>query len=76
MCDLARRAGEMQLSRHEPPGEVREKKPGDLVTEVDLLCEELLVSSIEQRYPEDSILSEEGGGEISGAARTWEKRGR
>jgi myo-inositol-1(or 4)-monophosphatase len=71
VCDLARRAGQLQLSRYEDPGRVREKAPKDIVTEVDLLCEELMVSAIEERFPEDAILSEERGGEISASGRTW-----
>src|ERR687896_512491 len=43
VCDVARRAGELQLSRYQNPGQVREKAPKDFVTEVDLLCEELMV---------------------------------
>ena len=69
--DLARRTGELQLSRYQEPGEIKEKAPKDLVTEVDLLCEEFLISEINERYPEDSILSEERGGEISPTGRTW-----
>ena len=71
VCDLALRAGELQLSRYERPGEIREKAPKDVVTEVDLLCEELMISAIEERYPEDAILSEERGGEISASGRSW-----
>ncbi|HEU4494821.1 MAG TPA: inositol monophosphatase [Rubrobacteraceae bacterium] len=72
VCDVARRAGELQLSRYEDPGRVREKAPKDIVTEVDLLCEELMVSAISERYPDDAILSEEQGGEISASGgRTW-----
>ena len=71
VCEIARRAGELQLSRYRDPGEIREKAPKDLVTEVDLLCEELMVSAIRGRYPEDAILSEERGGEISDSGRTW-----
>jgi myo-inositol-1(or 4)-monophosphatase len=71
VCDLARRAGELQLSRYEDPGKVREKAPKDIVTEVDLLCEDLMVKAIQERYPEDAILSEEQGGEISSTGRTW-----
>ncbi len=71
VCDLARQAGDLQLSRYERPGEIREKTPKDVVTEVDLLCEELMISAIEKRYPEDSILSEEKGGEISSSGRSW-----
>lgn len=68
---MARRAGELQLSRYQNPGDIREKAPKDLVTEVDLLCEELMVSAIEERYPDDAILSEERGGEVSQDGRTW-----
>ena len=49
---------------------MREKAPKDIVTEVDLLCEELMVSAIRERYPDDAILSEEQGGEISATGRT------
>jgi myo-inositol-1(or 4)-monophosphatase len=35
--DLARRTGELQLSRYQDPGEIKEKAPKDIVTEVDLL---------------------------------------
>ncbi len=69
--DLARRTGELQLSRYEDPGEIKEKAPKDLVTEVDLLCEEFLIREIKKRYPDDAILSEERGGEISPTGRTW-----
>ena len=71
LLDLARRTGELQLSRYQDPGEIREKAPKDLVTEVDLLCEEFLMSEIRERYPDDAILSEERGGEISPTGRTW-----
>ena len=69
--DLARQTGELQLSRYERPGEIKEKAPKDLVTEVDLLCEEFMVGEIQERYPDDAILSEEQGGEISPSGRTW-----
>ena len=68
---MARRAGELQISRYHDPGEVREKAPKDFVTEVDLLCEELMVNAIEERYPDDAILSEERGGSVSESGRTW-----
>jgi len=68
---VARRAGELQLSRYQNPGEVREKSPKDFVTEVDLLCEGLMVNAIGERYPDDAILSEERGGSVSEEGRTW-----
>ena len=68
---MARKAGELQLSRYHNPGEVREKAPKDFVTEVDLLCEDLMVDAIRGRYPDDAILSEERGGSVSEGGRTW-----
>jgi fructose-1,6-bisphosphatase/inositol monophosphatase family enzyme len=41
------------------------------VTEVDLLCEELMVGAIEERFPGDAILSEERGGSVSAEGRSW-----
>ena len=70
-CDIARRAGELQLSRAENVGEIVEKAPKDVVTEVDLLCEKLMVDAITERFPGDAILSEEQGGEVSETGRTW-----
>ncbi|QYJ17303.1 Fructose-1, 6-bisphosphatase/inositol-1-monophosphatase [Rubrobacter xylanophilus DSM 9941] len=71
VCEIARRAGELQLSRYDDPGRIREKGPKDIVTEVDLLCEELLVGAIQERYPQDAILAEERGGKVSETGRTW-----
>lgn len=71
VCEVARSAAEMQLSRYENVGEITEKAPKDVVTEVDLLCEELMVSAIAERYPEDAVLSEERGGEVAEEGRTW-----
>ena len=68
---MARRAGDLQLSRYQNPGEVKEKAPKDFVTEVDILCEELMVKAIEERFPDDAILSEEQGGSVSEGGRTW-----
>lgn len=59
------------MSRYERPGEVREKAPKDIVTEVDLLCEDLIVRAIEESYPDDAILSEERGGSIADSGRSW-----
>ncbi|MFF2348437.1 inositol monophosphatase family protein [Kitasatospora sp. NPDC058115] len=46
---------------------------GDVVTELDLLAEELLTRRLAQRFPSDRILAEEGGGRpgAPGARRTW-----
>jgi fructose-1,6-bisphosphatase/inositol monophosphatase family enzyme len=69
--NLAHRAGEIQLSHYDSSLDIREKARRDLVTEVDLLCEEMMISAIQEKYPEDSIFSEESGGGISENGRTW-----
>lgn len=35
------------------------------------MCEEMMISAIQERYPQDAILSEESGGEVSESGRTW-----
>ncbi len=61
---LARRAGEVQRDRYESRLDIRTKSSSiDLVTEVDEICEALIVEGIRDERPGDSILAEEGGGE-------------
>jgi myo-inositol-1(or 4)-monophosphatase len=61
---LAHRAGEVQRDRYESRLEIRTKSSSiDLVTEVDEICEALIVEGIRDERPGDSILAEEGGGE-------------
>jgi len=60
---LAREAGQIQRERYETDFEVRSKSTEiDLVTEIDKLCEDLIVSTLERERPGDAILAEEGGG--------------
>jgi myo-inositol-1(or 4)-monophosphatase len=60
--DLALQAGAIQRERYEGSHEIHTKSSSiDLVTEVDRLCEELIVDGIETNRPDDSILAEEGG---------------
>ena len=68
---MARRAGELQLSRYQNPGEVREKAPKDFVTEVDLLCEELMVNAIRSATPRTPFSPRSGAGRSPRSGRTW-----
>lgn len=43
----------------------------DMVTEVDLLCEKLIISKIKEFYPLHSIISEEAGESISDNDYVW-----
>ena len=76
---LAARAGEVQLERFEKVERIDFKSAKDVVTEVDHLSEELIISAIRATYPTDGIIAEESGEHSSGAGdaptagigRTW-----
>ena len=76
---LAVRAGELLMDRYERVERVDYKSARDVVTEVDHLSEELILSAIRSRYPDDGILAEESGEHraiagaepLSGRGRVW-----
>jgi len=58
----AKAAGRIQEERRNNLGQVDCKgRPGDLVTEVDHLCEKEIIRQIKERFPDHSILAEESG---------------
>jgi myo-inositol-1(or 4)-monophosphatase len=59
--DVARHAGRLQMERYERLERIVHKAEHDVVTEVDELSEQLIISAIRQAYPNDSILAEESG---------------
>jgi myo-inositol-1(or 4)-monophosphatase len=59
--DLAHRAGRIQMERYERLEQIRAKGPRDVVTEVDHLCESLVMRAVQERYPSDALYSEEIG---------------
>jgi myo-inositol-1(or 4)-monophosphatase len=65
--DAARRAGGLQLERYERLERIVHKGPRDVVTEVDDLSEELILSSIRGLFPDDGFLAEESGALRSGS---------
>lgn len=79
--DAARRAGAIQLDRYERLERIVHKGPGDVVTEVDHLCEEMILAAIRGRFPDDAIVAEESGAHrarggtgahaAEGAERAW-----
>jgi myo-inositol-1(or 4)-monophosphatase len=74
--EVAERAGRLALERYERVGRVHHKSPKDVVTEVDHLCEALILDAIRERFPGDGILAEESGAAQSKAralahGRTW-----
>ena len=74
--DLARRlagqAGALQRERYETGLRVETKSATiDLVTEVDRACEALIVAGIEEAFPADGILAEEGHGQDDTRGFRW-----
>jgi len=51
----------MRYSRRVHQLDVRSKSRNELVTQVDVMAEELIVTNIRERYPDHAILGEEGG---------------
>jgi myo-inositol-1(or 4)-monophosphatase len=79
--DLAHRAGQVQLERYEKLEAIKSKGPRDVVTEVDHLCEALVMNAVRARFPGDDFYAEEigevaAGEQPAGATGIAEKSGR
>ncbi len=59
--DLAHQAGALQMERYERLEDIQAKGPRDVVTEVDHLCEALVMKAVRKRYPADDFYAEEIG---------------
>jgi myo-inositol-1(or 4)-monophosphatase len=59
--EAARHAGRLQMERYERLERIVHKSEHDVVTEVDTLSENLIISAIHESFPRDSILAEESG---------------
>jgi len=73
--ELAHRAGGIQMERYERLEKIEAKGPRDVVTEVDHLCEALVMNAVRERYPADAFYAEEIG-EVAAAdgansGRVW-----
>ncbi len=72
--DLAHRAGQIQMERYERLERIEQKGPRDVVTEVDHLCENLVMRGVQERYAADTFFAEEIGEVPATAAasgRVW-----
>jgi myo-inositol-1(or 4)-monophosphatase len=70
--DIVLRAGDLQLAGLERDVQIRKKGTIDLVTEIDLACEQLCRAILAERFPDHAILAEEQGataGTTGGVAR-------
>jgi len=66
--DVAHQAGRIQMERYEHLERIQAKGPRDVVTEVDHLCEDLIMRAVRQRYPNDHFYAEEIG-EVAAAGK-------
>jgi myo-inositol-1(or 4)-monophosphatase len=73
--EAARRAGRLQVERYERLERIVHKGERDVVTEVDTMSEELILSLLREAFPSDSFLAEESGASKTPAeertGRTW-----
>jgi myo-inositol-1(or 4)-monophosphatase len=69
-CELAREAGALALRRfrERAAGSFELKGAQDYLTEADGEVERLIKARIEAAFPGDSVMGEEGGGEIDSSA--------
>lgn len=59
--DAAARAAAIQVDRYERLERIVHKSERDIVTEVDTLSEEIIISTIRDAFPHDAFLAEESG---------------
>ncbi len=69
--DLAFEAGRIQKERYRQRHSIFHKGEIDIVTDVDLACQERLISLIAQRFPKDRVISEEKENVYEGEGNRW-----
>ena len=69
--EIARQAGKYALDRMRTDFSVEHKGTINLVTEVDIAAEEMIVSRLQEDFPNHSILAEEMNYETRGGTCTW-----
>lgn len=69
-CEIVLRAGAIQTTRRESGFRVQKKGTIDLVTEVDVECEQMCRAVIAERFPDHDVLAEELGDGMAGRTRS------
>src|SRR5205823_6394066 len=73
--DLGKKAGEIIQAGYGRIEQIDRKSRRDVVTDVDVRSEQLVISEIRRRFPDDAILAEESGSHAGRKAveqvRTW-----
>jgi len=67
----AHESGKIQRDHYEKGVEIRHKGEIDIVTEVDIACQTRIIQLIEERFPEDDIISEEKTNYYEGTKNRW-----
>lgn len=68
---LAARAGELALSLRGQGLAVQAKADRSLVSEADRACERLILAGLEEEFPDDGVVGEEGAARPSRSGRRW-----
>jgi myo-inositol-1(or 4)-monophosphatase len=68
---LARQAGALLRERFSSGYQVDHKGGRELVTEVDMASEQLIVTAIQERFPDHTVEAEEGSGQEQASVYRW-----
>lgn len=68
---LAKESGKVQKEYYRKGFEIRHKGETDLVTDVDIACQERIVALIGERYPLDNIIAEEKENTLQMPGNAW-----
>jgi len=71
ICTVAKDAGKLLVDKFDNVKSIGEKKGAGIVTEADLMSEELITKALTKEMPETSILSEEMGEKNIGRDDKW-----
>lgn len=75
--DIAHKAGEILLASRPNPARLQlldttsKSSPTDLVSEMDQASENYIVNQLQQHFPEDGIIGEEGTDRVGVSGRNW-----
>ena len=69
--DLAAAGGAFLLEHHGQALRIDRKGAVDLVTDIDRRSEEQILGELTRRFPDDTIMAEEGGAQTGNSGRIW-----
>ncbi|HEY3276764.1 MAG TPA: inositol monophosphatase family protein [Syntrophorhabdaceae bacterium] len=69
--DLAYESGNIQRDFYGKRFEIRHKGEINLVTEVDIACQERIIALISEKFPDDEVIAEEKANSFDGKKNRW-----